>query len=232
MSEKTVVIGLPTYDGKPEYEARHAIMQIMRRFAELGYSPVLHEEVGSSICNNRYKCCVAAVEKYDAEYILFVDGDTVCKDISLIDRLLAHNLDIVSGMMFAKSPPHVPLASIWNPNNLKWEYLQQIPENSLIQVDAIGCGFLLIKVEALAKIPRPWFLCVNRSGRPEDNCDTMEDYYFCWKATEAGLQVWVDTSPGLFHKGAFGYSGIEHDYYARRREAKKTQLIVPQGMVT
>ncbi|MFH1740220.1 MAG: hypothetical protein ABIH23_14525 [bacterium] len=231
--QKTVVIGLPTYDGKPEYEARHAIMNIMRRFAELGYSPVLHEEMGSCLPNNRYKCCTAAVD-LGAEYILFVDADTILRsrNIGLIDRMIGHDVDIVSGMMFAKHPPHVPLASMWNPNNQKWEYLQNIPRDALIQIDAIGCGFLLIKVEALLKVPKPWFLCVNRSGRGEDNCDTMEDYYFCWKAAEAGLTIWVDTSPGLYHKGGYGYSIVDHDLWTRKMEAQRNKLIIPEGVVT
>jgi len=73
-------------------------------------------------------------------------------------------------------------------------------DGSLVKVDAVGGGCLLIHREVLAKVPRPWFSA--REGG-------TEDFYFCRKAKQAGFEIYGDMSVICDHDGVNHMAFIE-----------------------
>ena len=130
--------------------------------------------------------------KRGATHILFVDHDMFFPP-NAIQELVDFGKDIVGGAYnfrrFPLQSTAVPLTDI-------------TPTDTLFRCNALGTGFLLIKLSVFEKIPIPWF----NFGRDE-NAELVygEDTFFCRKAIEAGFDVWADPNLGVKHIGEFNY---------------------------
>lgn len=141
----------------------------------------------------------------DAEWILFLDSD-VLPPIDVYPRLREHNLDIVSGLYYAKKDPvHPAMWSIEEGKGLspivKW------PDGALVEADAIGLGCTLVNRRVFEYMDKPWFRWTE--GFEEHPWDTQEhnrqigvgeDFFFCHKAKEEGFNIYVDTSIKCRHE--------------------------------
>lgn len=157
---------------------------------------------GMPFCHARNAGAMKAVE-CGADFLFFLDSD-VAPPHDAILRLMAHNLPIVSGIYCRRSPPQgVPVMMRGG------QWVTKYPANSLIQVDVVGAGCLLIRRDVLEKLPpqRPgkhWFdWRVDMRGSkvvPDDTC-MSEDFTFCQHARKHGYPVMVDTSIMCRHIG-------------------------------
>ncbi len=93
-------------------------------------------------------CQHALANGYD--WLFFLDSDVIPPHDAVL-RLMAHNLPIVSGVYHRRSPPH------GLPVMLKGGgWMTSYPPNSLIDVDFVGAGCLLMRrdlLEAMANKP-------------------------------------------------------------------------------
>jgi len=124
-------------------------------------------------------------------HILFMDTDQVYHDTDLIPRLLAHGKDIVGGKVHRRYPPFEPIL------NVDRQHVDDgiIDRGGLVEVDATGTGCLLVRIDALNNIPKPWFeMSVNDDGKP-----IGEDIGFCYKAKGVGYRIYVDCDVEIGH---------------------------------
>ncbi len=130
----------------------------------------------------------------DGTHLFMVDSDMMFGP-EVLDKLLAHDKDIVGARYYRrqgkeKDPvvkTRFDLPGMSLPNHIYKNY-------------ALGGGCMLIKREALAKIPRPWF-SLGEIDRP-----VGEDIFFCSRAKENGLEIWEDPMEGqVKHIGIFAY---------------------------
>lgn len=124
-------------------------------------------------------------------HMLWLDDDHVFNpDLALY---LANNgdLDMVSALYYGREKP-LPVVYIKDETEDKYKHypLIQVPSN-LIEVDAVGFGACLMRMDVLDRVPEPWF-AFNNAG---------EDIYFCVHAKEAGIKIYCDGSYGLGHIG-------------------------------
>ena len=118
------------------------------------------------------------------DYLFSVDSDiSFPKDT--LKKLLAHNVDMVSGLYIQRKPGQ-HILEIYEANNqggvsnIPYAAIRNIPF-----VEIAGCGFgcVLVKSEVIRAIGYPQF--VYKSAI--DHKDTIsEDVYFCRKARELG----------------------------------------------
>jgi len=146
------------------------------------------------------------------EYLFFIDTDIIAPPDTII-RLLKHNAPIVSGLYCRRSPPiGVPVML----RNYQW--ITEFPQNSVIEVDMVGTGCLLIHrsvFESLAhsrpQSGKEWFdWRVDMKGKgvyPDQRC-TSEDFVFCLNARDHGYRILVDTSIQCKH---VGYSQVTYN---------------------
>ena len=91
----------------------------------------------------------------------------------------------------------------------------------LAEVDAVGFGALLMRLDVLEGMEYPFFSF--------DRCG--EDIYFCVKAKEKGFKVWLDGSYRLGHIGEPGI--VTHqthlDYLQANEELLADRIQVPLG---
>lgn len=137
----------------------------------------------------------------NADYILMHDDDMLIP-ADLFERLYRHNVDIVGALAFTRNPPHYPVIfrqkKGWDPvaqsDYFINHHVRHYPKDSLVKCDAIGFGAVLIKMDVLRKMKKPYFM---------STCGTGEDVLFCYKAYEqAGAKVYMDTSTKLCHLGS------------------------------
>lgn len=146
---------------------------------------------------------MAAMQTLDNgyEWLFFLDSDVVPPRDTIL-KLMAHNLPIVSGVYCRRSPPAgIPVMI------RKGVWVTQYPANTLIEVDLVGAGCLLIHHSVLRKLPAQqhghhWFdwRVDLQSILPRDDC-VSEDFAFCQHARKHGYKIMVDTSIQCKHVG-------------------------------
>lgn len=139
--------------------------------------------------------------KAGMDYMLMIDDDMILPH-DLFEKLYRHGVDIVAPLAFTRNPPHYPVLyrqekgfdPVTQSEYFINHYVRNYPKDSLIRCDAVGFGAVLIKVDVLNRMKKPWFM---------STCGTGEDVLFCYKAyQEAGAVTYMDTSTKLGHLGA------------------------------
>ena len=161
--------------------------------------------------------------KTDCTHLLFIDDDMIFEQDAIL-RLLTHDVDICTGIAYQRGEPHAPCVFLFNPNDQSF-YPVEVPEKKLlVQVDAIGGYFFLVKRKVLETVEKPWFvygdtsLGFNDSDDP-DNRGVGEDVYFSAKSRLAGFEVWSDTGLEIKHIGQC--LEIDTDYFNKYKESGK-----------
>lgn len=143
--------------------------------------------------------CMRALEG-GFDYVFMLDSDVIPPP-DAVHRLIKHNLPIVSGMYCRRSHPHMI------PVMLKGtEWIINYPKNSLIEVDMVGAGCLLVRRDVLESLPpirqgAHWFdWRVHLKGIVPDS--VSEDFAFNLHAKRTlGIPTMVDTSCICRHVG-------------------------------
>lgn len=150
------------------------------------------------------------VEKFltsDLEWLWCVDTDIVFRT-NAVDRLweIADPITrpIVSALYFIPSAYDDKVPAIYRAVNesgrLVFRPLKKWPENSLLKVDAVGAGCMLVHRSVFEKIQKDhdgdpcWFRECVINQRPMG-----EDLSFCVRAAGAGFPVHADTSVQVGH---------------------------------
>jgi len=137
------------------------------------------------------------------EWLFFLDDDTIPPPDAII-RLMNHKLPIVSGLYYRRNNPIVPVMLKNVPEGRKWITEFQAP--SLVEVDYVGSGCLLIHRDVLTSLPalseyRRWFdWRVDRIDLPEKE-RMSEDFVFMDNARKHGYKIYVDTGVQCKHCG-------------------------------
>jgi len=132
-----------------------------------------------------------AAQAINCDYLFFVDDDMIFPPDTL-DRLLAHNKDIVGGVYMTKYEVQSPVV----------EYLDDKRPAELFECGAIGTGCLLIKTDVFRKVPQIWF---NYIWNDNGSVKMSHDWYFCRKAREHGYKIWADPALSVHHIGLWKY---------------------------
>ena len=154
----------------------------------------------------RNMACMRALEM-GVEAVVMLDSDVIAPQDTIL-RLLAHNLPIVSGLYCRRSPP----AAVPVMQKPVGHWVVDFKPGSMVEVDVVGSGCLLIRREVLERLPpqrdgHHWFDwrvdCQHlwdqekKQGLPP----VSEDFAFCLWAKQHGFPVWVDTSVVCRHVG-------------------------------
>lgn len=144
------------------------------------------------------------------EWLFFLDDDVIAPPDTVI-RLIKQNKPIISGVYYRRYPPLAPVMLKDTQNGPQW--ITEYPANSLVEVDFVGSGCLLIHRDVLKSLPP----LSNRCHWFEWRCDrtdlphlekTSEDFTFCKHARNHGYKVHVDTSIQCQHIG-YASSSLE-----------------------
>jgi len=120
----------------------------------------------------------------DATHVLQLDSDIVFPSTTL-NRLLAHNLDIVGASYLGRHSPR-------RMNHMLLDGSIQVPQlTGVSEVNYVATGCLLVKTDVFKRVPFPWFDVKHLAPNGPNNY-IGEDVFFCQKAREYGEKVFVD----------------------------------------
>lgn len=129
-------------------------------------------------------------------HVLFMDDDMTPRPDAL--ELILENADksIVSGLYLSRALPHQPLIfDVADEGGACFPAYLYGNESGLIDMVAAGFGFILIRVDALLKLEKPWI----RLGEL-DSQEWCDDIGFFKRAREANLRAYCDTRVRVGHQ--------------------------------
>jgi hypothetical protein len=159
---------------------------------------------GSILTSQRNEC----VQRMRGDWLLFIDDDMVWRP-DAVGRLIAtfeeNDLDMLGGLCFRRSEPYQPtLYMRERPNEGAYNFLESWPEDEVVEVDATGMAFVVIRkrvFEMIAGGPMPPYEI--RKGSPPNffrwEGQMGEDLRFCQDAKAAGARIWVTTGIEIGH---------------------------------
>jgi hypothetical protein len=141
----------------------------------------------------------------ECDYLFFYDDDMYFENgqdaVDLVKKVIDSNdkIHILQGLAFIRGYPFKPMMfKFRNIDNERKQllpvddYKDNVDENGLIKVDAVGCCATVIDTKLFKLTPKPWF---------QTGTQNTEDIYFCVKCCEyiQGVGIYVDPSKKIGH---------------------------------
>lgn len=217
--EPTVRVAIPHYGALPP-EMLKPLLFLMRQGIP-GYKVDFRNKQTALLPVSRSRL---AERDTSYDYLMFVDADMgfgepydmveteskrmVPTIVMGIKRLLDHGLDVVGGLYMKRQMPHDPLAYIESPRVENfYDTLLEYPDDQVIEVDAVGTGFLCIHrrvIEAVEEYMEQqcdlndrmqWLLSMHKEemvqALPEQHQESMREALGSARVP-FGLPFWMD----------------------------------------
>ena len=214
--KKKVLIGMPSHGVAPPRAMayREAMAFHMGRWSADPACPYTFGQViipDMMVQYSREEIADQAV-KGGFDYLGMIDDDMI-GPMDLWLQLLALDVDIVAPLAFTRQRPHNPVVYAqrggWMPESpfhvIETHVVRNYPKDTLFECDAVGFGAVLMKVDILRRMDKPWFFTMWGTR------GTGEDIWFCLQAQKVGARVFCDARIHLGHLGPETYIG-EEDY--------------------
>lgn len=200
-----VFIAIPCMDSMPVDFVRSLTNLQTKHKISINYS------VGSLIYASRDYLAGQAI-KSDADYVLWLDSDMVFNE-NILDELLEHDKDFVTGAYFRRKPPYTPvlykkIRMGATTEECITEEFGDFPRKRLFEVDSCGFGACVMKVQVLKDV-------LEKKGQMFSPITGYgEDISFCIRAKSIGYKIYCDKQPYLGHVAK---SLVDRETYARIR---------------
>lgn len=175
MASGTIAYCSRELDGYPTFAAHLA------RLCQRHPDAKLVQMVGNDIADNRNKAVMAA----EGDWVWFIDVDMLFAPETL-DRLLAHDVDVVQVLCLKRHPPHEPI--LWEHSPTEPNAIP-IGRPRLVEVQSLGAGGTLYRRRVFEAMKGPWF----------EGILGLEDTCFAQKVRTAGFKLFVDMATPVGH---------------------------------
>ena len=210
LAGRKLFIAIPTYDGKLNIKTAYNLAQLAGMAASHGISVYFGHMSGCSIITVARNALVREFMNTDCTDLLFIDSDVIVGAGDVL-RLLAQSTDkdVAAGLY-----PRRSMDKNFFVDSPRDENGDMIFDGSMLKVNRIGTGFMMIKRHVLEKLMADHPEWRYQTKPEEGGFDyavfdfanvngkyTGEDYLFCDRVHEAGFEVWVDVEISLPHVG-------------------------------
>ncbi len=209
-----IFITTPTYDGRVHTQYAmscvEAIIDLQRANHEVYFVPNL----SSTLLVLARNTLIQAFMSTDATHIMCIDSDLGFNG-DAISLLLSADKDFVAGIY----PSRKAHTFIYNPiYNEDGSFISDPNKPYLIKAKMVPSGFMLIKREVIQKMLdhynylsyKPKVEGAGDSGVLLFNTEVIngefwsEDYVFCKRATDIGVDLWIEPRINFNHAGIIG----------------------------
>lgn len=172
---------------------------LMEVRAPAGYQLKCAQATSYNVAHNRNLLTKMALA-LGCSHIWYVDDDQIFTADTL-ERLVSHDVDVVSGLYVKRSPPFPPLLYQEKAEGPFVAVALRPEMHGLVEVAAAGAGCLLVKTDVLrTSAGRSWWTVGQL-----DSGEMSEDLVFCRSLRQAGFKVYVDTDCPVGHVGSVRY---------------------------
>lgn len=177
---KKVLVGIPTM-GFSRNDSFYDYYNMLERPA----GTICTFARGQSPARNRNIIIELALQ-HECSHIMFFDDDLAFAPDVLI-KLMAHDLDIVSGLYLMRSYPHQPIIFDYSDSTGKCSHLYPEKTSGLVKIVNCGLGICLINTRVFKSLEKPYI----RLGELEQDhwCD---DIGFFNRVRKAGFELYCD----------------------------------------
>lgn len=195
-SKPRVMIAVPCF-GSASIKF-YGMLDALRSYND-GTDKVISYMADSMTYTARINLAQAALDA-NADYVLWIDSDMVFPANSL-ERLLAHDEDMVTGLYFMRRGNHAPVIYSEVTEDGRVVNYSKYPQNALIEVAGCGFGMVLMKTDVIRRVVQ------ESSGYTFQPIPKLgEDLSFCLRFRNAGGRIWCDTTLKLGHMGEYVYT--------------------------
>jgi hypothetical protein len=207
LAGRKLFIGIPAYDGKINIKLAYNIAALMPKAMQFGIAVNMGDVSGCSIITMARNQLVHEFLKSDATELLFIDSDVIATPDDIL-RLMAQSSgkDITAGAYPRRAKDRYFFADLYFDENKDLEF-----DGSLMRVERVGTGFMLIQRHVLEKMVADhpeWMyefkdeqICSVFDFALKDGKYVGEDYLFCDRAREHGFKIHIDVDISLPHVG-------------------------------
>lgn len=214
LTMKKVMIATPAYEGKVHAQYATSLVDTAGHLAQNGYQPDIRIACGGSLLVHDRNRILTEFMDSDAEYLLCVDSDLGWHPAAVL-RLLQADKEFSGGCYPARDGKGFHFRPVLNEN----KSIAIDEETKLLKMEYIPAGFMLLKRDAVEKMQRHFSHTYYKPKDPRnpDNGGYMlfdlevhegefwgEDYVFCRRAREAGVDIWIDPVIEFDHAGIRG----------------------------
>lgn len=195
-----ITVGIPTA-GQIEAQTVACLMD-MRKTTDFEF----YIAQSSLIMKNRRKICGFAM-KLNSTHVLMIDSDMTFPPDTL-ERLLAHDKPVIAANCVYKRDDVIKWTAYHKVGKKDSKMIDSAKMSGIQKVWRVGTGVMLINVEVLKELGLPWFLV---AWNPMIGQEQGEDYFFCQRLEEKGIDLWVDhdLSKEIGHIGTKVFTGVE-----------------------
>lgn len=150
-----------------------------------------------SIAANFNSAVRVLLETSDAEWLFTMNDDHLYQPDTLL-RLLAREVDVVTGLYVERVPPFAPV--LFDHSDARRHHRRRLlrpGESGLIPIVACGDGCLLMRRHVLEAIPPPWWSFADVEPDGADH-----DMALCRRIRDAGFPIYADLDVRIGHIAA------------------------------
>lgn len=207
-----VMIASPCYSGKVDVPFAVALSETTNLLISHGISVHYNLTTSGSLLIAERNRILKAFMDSDCTHLLAVDSDLGWEPYQVVKMLLCQR-EFVAGVYPSRGEKSFTFRPYLNDNG------SIMSEGHLLKMEYIPAGFMLIQKSAIQKMqdkfPELYFQPKNEQLKHADGfmlfgCEVWEgefwgeDYTFCRKAREAGVDIWVDPTIVFNHAGTVG----------------------------
>ena len=232
---RKVMLGLPTYDFKLSAKMAISLMDFVVKAGNHGVQVIVGNISGCSVVSRARNLIVNDFLESDCTDLMFIDAD-INFNADDIFRLMVWNQNpkygIVAGVPVARKKGQVYISTLDTEGDGK------IFMNAygLVKAKRVATAFMLINREVFEKLGplHPEWTYIddrNMEGEIQSFFDFKstpdgyvgEDYLFCDRVHEIGMEVWIDPTIKLGHMGIHEFEGSfgEDWLYPHIKEAQQ-----------
>lgn len=148
--------------------------------------------MGTNLCDNLNLAFRQFMENEQSQWVWILNDDHVFH-ADVLYKLLNRDVDVVTPLIFRRLPPFTAVASFDEVDGIPLNYAQTVlPPDGMVPILGSGTAGMLLTRKAVEAVEDPWFYNDRSMG---------EDYLFCTRLREAGIDLHLDLDNQMGHIG-------------------------------
>jgi hypothetical protein len=174
-----------------------------------------------NICDVRNSIVMQALNfRNNITHLLMMDTDQIYNSHNMIPKMHQLNKQIVGTVVHRRYPPYDPIGLRGTLGEYKSVPEEELYSGEVIKLDAIGTGCMMIQTPLLRRMEKKYKTDEKQYEWFEFGPERVgEDYYFCHKVRQMGIDIYCDTSIKIDHVTEMPVNRGFHEVYKRALKA-------------